>query len=144
MTTIITTNGFQPDEPGLTILAPEDFIESGIPNDQKKYGLDVTNTMNPERLTAWFDLVSLIRVPFPSFADGRGFSIARRLRELGFKGTIRAKGHILADQFPLALRCGFDEVEPDEDLLARQPEEQWLEALTYHPTTYQDRVLADA
>jgi uncharacterized protein (DUF934 family) len=68
----------------------------------------------------------MIRVDFPSFADGRGFGIAVRLRQMGFTGRLRARGHVLADQYAMARRSGFDEVEISTDLAARQPEDQWL------------------
>jgi uncharacterized protein (DUF934 family) len=68
----------------------------------------------------------MIRVEFPSMGDGRGFSIARRLRELGFAGRLRAAGPLIADQFAAARRVGFDEVEVPESLAARQPEASWL------------------
>lgn len=83
---------------------------------------------------------SLIAIRFPSSADGRGNSIARRLRLMGYEGRLRAVGHVLADQYPLALRCGFDEVEIPEDLAARMPQEQWLEAMGRVAMNYQDRV----
>jgi uncharacterized protein (DUF934 family) len=55
-----------------------------------------------ERLTA-------VVIPFAKFSDGRGYSLARRLRdELHYKGEIRATGDVLLDQLPLMLRCGFD------------------------------------
>ena len=84
--------------------------------------------------------LDLIAVRFPSSADGRGNSIARRLRLGGYRGRLRAVGHVLADQYPLALRCGFDEVEIDDALAARMPEEQWLDALGRVAMNYQDRV----
>ena len=53
--------------------------------------------------------VAAIIIPFAKFTDGRGYSLARRLREeLHFKGQIRATGEVLIDQIPLMLRCGFD------------------------------------
>ena len=55
------------------------------------------------------DRLSLIVVTFPKFADGRGFSTARLLREkFGFDGEIRALGEVLSDQIPFMRRCGFD------------------------------------
>jgi len=66
-----------------------------------------------------------IRIAFASFADGRGFTIARRLRQMGFAGRLRASGHVLADQYAMARRSGFDEVESDAALAGRQPEDQW-------------------
>ena len=54
----------------------------------------------------------LIVVQFPSFTDGRGFSIIRALRRhLGFNGELRASGHILPDQYAFLLQCGVDTVE---------------------------------
>lgn len=69
---------------------------------------------------------SLIAIDFPSFSDGRGFSLARRLRELGYTGKLRAEGRLIADQYAMARRVGFDEVAVAPDIAARQPQEQWL------------------
>jgi len=57
------------------------------------------------------DVASLpvIAIDFPSFADGRGYSIARLLRERhGFRGELRAVGDVLRDQVYLLAECGFD------------------------------------
>jgi phosphoadenosine phosphosulfate reductase len=54
--------------------------------------------------------LSLIAVAFPKFNDGRGFSIARLLRDrLGYKGPLRAVGDVLLDLIPHMERVGFDE-----------------------------------
>ncbi len=51
----------------------------------------------------------LIAVDFPKFADGRGYSIARLLRErYGFKGELRAVGDIQRDQLYYLQQVGFD------------------------------------
>jgi phosphoadenosine phosphosulfate reductase len=53
-----------------------------------------------------------IAISFPTFADGRGFSLARLLRERhGFKGELRAIGHLIPDQGQFLLRSGFDTVD---------------------------------
>ena len=50
----------------------------------------------------------LIAVRFPQFADGRGYSTARLLRErYGFKGELRAIGEVLRDQLFYLERVGF-------------------------------------
>lgn len=55
--------------------------------------------------------LDLIEVELPVFRDGRAFSTARVLRErYGFRGTIRARGHILPDQALFLTRCGVDEI----------------------------------
>ena len=51
----------------------------------------------------------LIGVQFPAFADGRGFSTARLLRErYGYTGEIRALGYFLAEQACYLRRCGVN------------------------------------
>ena len=68
----------------------------------------------------------LIAIEFPAMTDGRGFSLARQLRALGFAGRLRATGSLIADQYAMARRVGFDEVEITPALAARQPQDQWL------------------
>lgn len=70
--------------------------------------------------------LALIAIDFPATGDGRGFSLARRLRSLGYEGRLRATGKLIADQYAMARRVGFDEVEIAPELAERQPQEQWL------------------
>jgi len=59
-----------------------------------------------------------VEVNFPKFGDGRGFSIGRLLRErYGYKGELRAVGHLTRDHLLYLERCGFDafELRPGED-----------------------------
>ena len=50
-----------------------------------------------------------ISINFPKFADGRGYSAARLLRErFAYKGELRATGDVLIDQLYFKKRCGFD------------------------------------
>lgn len=86
------------------------------------------------------DGVELVRVEFPSFADGRGFTLARQLRLKGYEGRLRAFGHVLADQYAMARRSGFDEVEISDELAARQPEDQWLARANWKAHSYQARL----
>jgi uncharacterized protein (DUF934 family) len=52
--------------------------------------------------------IGLIEIVFPKFRDGRGFTLARTLRErFGYKGDIRATGHFIPDQFAALIACGF-------------------------------------
>ena len=50
----------------------------------------------------------LIAVHFPAFTDGRGYSLARDLRRLGYGGELRAVGQVLRDQLLFLEQCGFD------------------------------------
>jgi uncharacterized protein (DUF934 family) len=63
----------------------------------------------------------LIAVHFPKFTDGRGYSIARTLRErFGFRGELRATGDVLRDQLFNLARVGFDTfaLRADQDIEA--------------------------
>ena len=62
--------------------------------------------------------VTRVEVNFPKFGDGRGYSIARLLRErYGYRGELRAVGHITRDLLFFMESCGFDafELRPGED-----------------------------
>ncbi len=104
--------------------------------------LDISQDTSPDALPAAFDGVDLIRVAFPSSADGRGFTLARHLRARGFNGRLRAKGHVIADQYAMARRCGFDEVEISDDLAARQPAGQWIFRADWQDHDYRSRLKA--
>ena len=53
-----------------------------------------------------------VEVNFPKFGDGRGYSIARLLRERrAYRGELRAVGHITRDLLLFLERCGFDAFE---------------------------------
>ncbi|MBW0157849.1 DUF934 domain-containing protein [Sedimentimonas flavescens] len=82
----------------------------------------------------------LVRVAFPAFSDGRGFTLGRRLRALGFTGRLRAAGHVIADQYAMARRSGFDEVEISDELAARQPEAQWKARADWQAHEYRARL----
>lgn len=84
----------------------------------------------------------MVRIAFPSFSDGRGFTLARVLRMHGYGGRLRAQGHVIADQYAMARRAGFDEVEIDAELAARQPEAQWLARADWRAFDHQARLRA--
>ena len=77
-----------------------------------------------DELVPQLDRIGLIAVNFPKFADGRGFSIARLLRERhAYTGPVRGVGDVLLDLLPLMERVGFSEFtishEPTRAALAR-------------------------
>lgn len=108
--------------PHIHDLASFEALESATP---ELTGVEIENDVDVAALPAIFDRVSLISIRFPSFADGRGFSIARQVRAMGYSGRLRAHGPLIADQFDDLLACGFDEVEIPDAMDARQPHEQW-------------------
>jgi uncharacterized protein (DUF934 family) len=67
------------------------------------------NDRRVAELKPWLGHLALIALEFPKFRDGRAYSQARQLREiLGFRGTLRATGDVLRDQFHFLVRAGFD------------------------------------
>ena len=78
----------QPSPPDLVVLEPTD---------------------DPRTLAERLPGLKLIAVNFPKYGDGRGYSIARLLRErYGYKGELRAIGVVARDHLQLMAQCGFD------------------------------------
>ena len=83
---------------------------------EDRLGLIVHAGDDIEAIAAKLDAFDLIVVDFPSFADGRAFSIARLIRDkYEFDGEIRAKGAYILDQMPLLQRCGVSTFEISSD-----------------------------
>ena len=85
-----------------------------------------------------------VRIRFGACADGRGFTLARHLRRAGFVGRLRAAGPLIADQYPMARRAGFDEVEIPDEIAARQPWDQWRARADWMAHDYQARLRGHA
>ena len=136
--TLVRDSGFQNDDwRGGFIRWGGDDDHTALPD---RAALDIENTVQGEDIAPAFERIALIRIAFPSHMDGRGFSLARHLRLLGYRGRLRACGPILADQYAMARRCGFDEVEIDPTLAERQPEAQWLFRANWQAHDYQQRL----
>ena len=86
------------------------------------------------RLAPVLDRLRLVEVDFPRFRDGRGFSSARVLREMGYTGEIKATGDVLVDLVAFMRRCGFDSFAPDVPF---NPDD-FQAALNRYPYVYQD------
>ncbi|MBX2855128.1 MAG: DUF934 domain-containing protein [Rhodobacteraceae bacterium] len=121
----------------ITPLAKLEALWGQLAVSAEAIGVDVPNDADLALLDPYLDQVALISVAFPSFADGRGFSLARRLRARGYRGVLRASGKLVADQYAYARACGFDEVEVDPAIAARQPEAQWIAMGGSLSVTYQ-------
>ncbi|WP_116133899.1 DUF934 domain-containing protein [Tropicimonas sp. IMCC34043] len=133
-TIIVTDAGFGPDTFAGRFAGAEDFAATGAA------ALDLPSDTDPAVVADLARTVELVRIDFPGFADGRGFSIARALRRAGYTGRLRARGHVLADQYAMARRSGFDEVEIDAALAARQPEDQWRTRADWQAHDYRSRL----
>ena len=134
MSVIVTDTGFSADDFSCGFVALDEVAANDC-----DYGIDVPSDTLPEAL-AGLNNAAMIRIDFPSFADGRGFTLAAMLRRAGYKGRLRAKGHVLADQYAMARRSGFDEVEIDDTLAARQPADQWQFRADWQNHNYQARL----
>jgi uncharacterized protein (DUF934 family) len=89
---------------------------------------------DPASLAPRIDRLALVEINFPAFTDGRGYSIARLLRErYGYRGELRAVGDVQRDQLFYLARCGFD------SFLLREGEDpqQALRALSDFSDAYQ-------
>ncbi|MCL3882618.1 DUF934 domain-containing protein [Marivita sp. GX14005] len=127
MSIIVTDTGFLRGTDPAAWIAPE----------QRR---DLAPDTDPRALPDLLQGMELVRISFPSFADGRGFTLARLVRQSGYRGHLRAQGHVIADQYTMARRSGFDDVEIDADLAARQPEAQWLARADWKSHDYQSRL----
>jgi uncharacterized protein (DUF934 family) len=92
------------------------------------------NDRRVAELAPWLGHVALIALNFPKFRDGRAYSQARLLRETyGFRGTLRATGDVLRDQFGFLVRAGFDSFEVKKPADARV----FVEVLSRYSIYYQ-------
>ena len=98
-----------------------------------RLGVRFGNTDRPEALAGFLPRLSVILLPFPAFNDGRAYSLARKLREMGYAGELRAIGNVLPDQLQLMLQVGFDTFEIGE----RFPLETWQKASRLMSLAYQ-------
>ncbi len=114
-----------PDEPAVSLDAFLD--QTNAASVRIEAGDDV------RRLGPVLDRVRLVEVDFPKFRDGRGFSSARILREMGYAGEIKATGDVLVDLIWFMRRCGFDSFAPDVPLNPADVES----VLNRYPHVYQ-------
>jgi uncharacterized protein (DUF934 family) len=85
-------------------------------------------------LAPWLGHLALVALHFPKFRDGRAYSQARLLRETyGYRGTLRATGDVLRDQFHFLIRAGFDSFEVKKPADARV----FAEAASRYSVVYQ-------
>lgn len=86
-----------------------------------------------QRLLQVMPRLALVRIRLASFGDAVAFELARRLREAGFMGRIRAHGAVLARQYTLARRVGFSEIELNALQARLQPPEHWQDVALWMP-----------
>ncbi|MDV6319234.1 DUF934 domain-containing protein [Chromohalobacter sp. HP20-39] len=120
----------RPENARIIVALPE---WQAAPGDDVAPLLASDTELTPELAEQLLD-APLIAIDFPKFTDGRGYSIARQLRErYGYCGQIRAVGDVLIDQLYYMSRCGFDAFLLRED----QVVEDALNALDTFSLSYQ-------
>lgn len=98
------------------LIPVEQFILHSEALDATQIGVILSTSTELSETIRGIGEVAAIAIDFPAFADGRGFSIARHLREdLAFKGDVLAIGNIIQDQLHYLKRCGFNGFEIQDD-----------------------------
>lgn len=113
------------DETPESVIVPEGRIIVPLPvwraqratlQNRPELGVWLASNERAEDLRDDIAKFAVIAVDFPSHRDGRGYTIAYRLRtRLGYRGELRAIGDVLRDQMYYMQRCGFDAFEPRPD-----------------------------
>lgn len=117
-------DGLLPDLPQGPLVVPlavwlrrrDDLVERS-----PHVGLWLATHEDPHAAAPDLPRFGVIAVRFADFTDGRGYSLARGLRERhGYRGELRAVGDVRRDQLHYLASCGFDafELRDGEDPLA--------------------------
>jgi len=139
---IITNKGFSSDEwIGRSVIEPTNILSDNFGEEQlKKSHLKLGNDFQVETLKSFLPYLNAISIEFPSEKDGRGFSLARRLRQLGYLGVLRATGHVMVDQYRHATQSGFNQIAISSKLAKRMPEPYWQQQIDGFTPSYQEKL----
>ncbi len=95
-----------------TVLSAADWLERDSTAEASGIVLKLDPGIAVATVAADVHKFALIKIVFPKFTDGRGYSMGWLLRSRhGYKGEMRAVGDVLFDEMQLMLRCGFDAFE---------------------------------
>jgi uncharacterized protein (DUF934 family) len=121
-------------EPVIVSLARWQNERATLAHHNLPLGVRLRSSDSAAEIAADLQHFGLIVLEFPKFNDGRAFSAARLLRErYGFKGEIRATGHIIRDQLLFLVRCGVDSLDAKDESWA----EKWRIAQAEMTVVYQ-------
>ncbi len=110
----------------------------GLTSNRDVNVLRLPNDVDLSQITLVLDRIDTLLIEFPSFADGRGFSVAKQLRErYNYKGLLIADGELIPDQYAFAMQCGFDAVRVNHETFSIQAEDDWRNSLEDFGLTYQ-------
>lgn len=116
------------------VLVPLTLVE-GIDLNRKikQLGLFLESDVEISEVLPWLPKARLIAINFTTFRDGRGFSLARQIRRLGYAGELRAVGYFARDQLAYLERCGFNAF----DISGAQEADELIKAFTEITVRYQ-------
>lgn len=99
-------------EPTQNVIVPlKLFLENSelLVNRPGKTGVHLLPADSLDELVPYLSKLAVVTIEFPVFTDGRGYSLARLLRDKHqFKGQVRAVGDVFQDQLHYLERCGFN------------------------------------
>lgn len=123
------------DQAGDIIVPLALYLENrdSLENREGQLAIQVNGDDELDELLDNLDKFPLIAVDFPTFRDGRGFSIARLLVRAGYKGEIRATGDVGRDRIAYMERCGFTAIQISDEIY----KEEMLSAFTEVSNYYQ-------
>ncbi len=133
----VALDGDAPAPPGASVIVSLErwrLERAGLAASGARLGIRLSGGDAVADIADALDTLDLVALIFPAFTNGRAYSMARLLRERhGFRGELRAVGHVLRDQASLMARCGFNafELPPNISL------EDWLGALSEIGVRYQ-------
>lgn len=108
-------DGFVPELPAGDVVAPLKLWRlrrDELTGRAGRLGVLVAAHEEPEAFASELKHFDLVAVRFEKFSDGRGYSLARLLRERhGWRGELRAVGDLGRDQLLFLERVGFDSFE---------------------------------
>lgn len=108
-----------PHDAGADVIVPLAYWLAGGGQRTGRTAVWLAPDDDPARLAGHLDGLTLIAVDFPAFTDGRGYSLARLLRErYSYAGELRAVGDIWHDHLQALWQVGFDtfEIKPGKPL----------------------------
>jgi hypothetical protein len=132
---LLKNRAFVKDDSAASLIAFSEWQDSfaQLEKSQPTHGVILPGDCECENFLPALLQRPLIAIFFEKFNDGRGYSLARILREAGFQGELRAIGDILIDQIFYLHRCGFNSFQLRDD----QKQQDALAALESFTVMYQ-------
>ncbi len=131
------------DRPALIGHARWEAEKAALQRRNAPLGIALPNNLDVLGFGAEAGRFGLIALGFPKFSDGRAYSQARLLRErFGYRGELRATGHVLRDQLLHMHRAGFDAFEIGRDDAAEVFAKALASLSVFYQPTADGRVIA--